>query len=414
MANTDIKWFSFDNTNAPQLTNTWGCLIDVLDACLVTGFGSQLVSNIIILDGVGTATFGSNHNFKQFQVIEFSGSTIPELNKEFKILGITSNKIEFVVNLPDQTITGTISAKLASLGWTKAFTGTQKAVYQAKDKIANPYFLRVDNSRDPVYTTTYAKFAKVGVLESCSGIDDLSGNQAPYLASSPTKNWIGTGSGNSAISGWFKWYYSALNNVSPSTYSEAHTPDEGLRSWVLVGNEKSFYFMPSFLPTSKADYLKNTYGFAVSKKDQRIKQTILAASIKDTSASSTIYYSSALTNLASLSFAGIRNIKSELVNTKFVGHFGAFGSSSGNNETLTLDISDGLLISQVFLKDQSGYFSGELDIIQFIFYDISSQPAISTYSQDDQAYLICQTVFQPENNYGFKRGGWCFNLGELL
>src|SRR5690606_42102502 len=46
MVNTEIKWFSFDNTNAPQFTNTWGCLIDVLDACLVTGFGSQIVSSI--------------------------------------------------------------------------------------------------------------------------------------------------------------------------------------------------------------------------------------------------------------------------------------------------------------------------------------------------------------------------------
>lgn len=217
MANTDIKWFSFDNTNAPQLTNTWGCMIDVLDACLVTGFGSQLVSSLVIEDGVATATFGGSHNFKQFQVVEISGANETILNGEFKILGLSANTIEFLIDLPDQGATGTISCKLASLGWTKAFSGTQKAVYQAKNKIANPYFLRVDNSCDPVYTDSYAKFAKVGMLDACTSIDDLTGNQAPFDPSNPNKNWVGSGSGSSAVAGWFKWQYAVNESAANSS-----------------------------------------------------------------------------------------------------------------------------------------------------------------------------------------------------
>ncbi|MFW1815747.1 hypothetical protein ACG9X6_13965 [Acinetobacter guillouiae] len=287
MANTDIKWFSFDNTNAPQLTNTWGCLIEVLDACLVTGFGSQLVSNITILDGVGTAIFGSNHNFKQFQVIEFNGSTIPELNKEFKILGITSNKIEFVVNLPDQTITETISAKLASLGWTKAFTGTQKAVYQAKDKIANPYFLRVDNSRDPVYTDAYAKYAKVGILDSCNGVDDFGGKQVPFDSSNPNKNWIGTGSGASAFNGWAKWYQAISDYASSSQISESISPTMLFGEWTLIGDNSSFYLISTPIDKGNSTYDKvvstYVYGFGVSEK-KGFRVPFLLAHNRDVSA----------------------------------------------------------------------------------------------------------------------------------
>lgn len=63
-----VKWFSFDNANAPQLTNAWGCLIDV--PCVfniwiwITKHIKSCYSN-----GV-KATFGTTHNFKQFQVVE--------------------------------------------------------------------------------------------------------------------------------------------------------------------------------------------------------------------------------------------------------------------------------------------------------------------------------------------------------
>ncbi len=59
-------------------------MIDVLDACLVTGFGSQLASSLVINDGVGTITFGVSHNIEQFQWIELSGTTLLNLMLSLK------------------------------------------------------------------------------------------------------------------------------------------------------------------------------------------------------------------------------------------------------------------------------------------------------------------------------------------
>ena len=266
MANTDIKWFSFDNTNAPQFTNTWGCMIDVLDACLVTGFGSQITSSLVVENGVGIVTFGSAHNFKQFQVIEISGAADSSLNGEFRILGLTANTIEFSVNAADQIATGSISCKVASLGWTKVFSGENKAVYRAKDTEANPFYLRVDNSLDPVYNTNYAKFAKVGILESCSHIDDFTSNQVPYDAANPNKNWIGT----SAVNGWAKWYHAISDYASSSQISESISPTMLFGEWTLIGDNSSFYLISTPIDKGNSTYDKvvstYVYGFGVSEK----------------------------------------------------------------------------------------------------------------------------------------------------
>ena len=346
MANTDIKWFSFDNTNAPQLSNTWGCMIDVLDACLVTGFGSQLVSSIVIEDGVGVATFGGLHNFKQFQVVEISGANEAALNSEFKILGLTANTIEFLIDLPNQVATGMISCKLASLGWTKAFSGSQKAVYQAKDKAANPFFLRVDNSRDPVYTDSYAKFAKVGMLDACTGIDDLTGNQAPFDPLNPNKNWVGTGSGSTAIAGWFKWQY-AVNESSADSASwfESEGATNGMRHWVLVGNDHCFYLVNK---TTVATALEVPYGFGTVIHEGSPKPFLFGVN-RYATADTTVLTATALGDFSRVDVAALYNHSGALDNKRLHRLYGAFNNapSGTSKNVIKIDLERGYILTPV-------------------------------------------------------------------
>lgn len=291
MANTDIKWFSFDNANAPQLANSWGDLIGVLDACLIEGYGSQIVSSLVVENGVGIASFGSAHNFKQFQVVEISGALNPKLNTEFKIIGLSVNTIEFIVDAADQTEIGAISCKVAPLGWTKVFSGTNKAVYRAKDISANPFYLRVDNSMDPVYNANYAKFAKVGILEECSHIDDFSANQVPYNSGSPNKNWVGTGSGASAVNGWAKWYHAVSETAPTSEISDSSAPANNEKEWMLIGDNSSFYIVCT--PVSKSNVNKHiaayAYGFGVTEK-KNFRVPFLLAHQRNVAVSSTEFF----------------------------------------------------------------------------------------------------------------------------
>ena len=249
VASTDIKFYVHTNTNAPQLTNNFGCMINVLDACLVNGFGSQTVSTLTASGTTVTATYGSAHNFMQYQVIEIAGATQTEYNGEHRILTVPdANTLTFeLAAVPSvTTATGTITCKLPSLNWEKPFSATGKAAYRSKNTLlsARPY-LRVVDALDPAYTATYAKYAKVGIVEDMTDIDTMLGVQAPYNASFPDRNWVGSGSGATAINGWAKWYYARSSNAHSSSGSDASNPPNDNRSWILIGNSDYFYILPS-------------------------------------------------------------------------------------------------------------------------------------------------------------------------
>ena len=228
-------------------------MIDVLDACLVNGFGSQTVSTLTAVGTTVTATFGSAHNFMQYQVIKIVGATQTEYNGEFRILTVpNANSITFQLAAAPSvtTATGTINCSLPSLGWLKPFSGTGKAAYRSSNTLlASRPYLRVIDALDPAYTATYAKYAKVGIVEDMTDIDTMLGVQAPYDSANPNKNWVGTGSGASGVNGWARWYYAASGAVSGGLIN-SQTPAAGNRQWILIGNSDYFYILPTSTVTS--------------------------------------------------------------------------------------------------------------------------------------------------------------------
>lgn len=258
-ASTSVKYYVSSNTSAPQLTNAWGVMIDVLDACLVTGFSSQTVSSLVASGTTVTATFGTAHNYLKYQVVEISGASQSYYNGQFRILSVPSTTtltFELASTPVVTTATGTISCKLPALGFEKKYSGTQKAVYRSQNVTSSRMFLRVDNSLDPVYTTTWAKYAKVTVADSMTDVDTFNGIQAPYDAASPNKNHVGTGTAGNAstiFNGWAKWYYARIN-----TGSDSSTPANGNMTWIIVGDDRGFFFIPHHsLTTGNAGF----YGF---------------------------------------------------------------------------------------------------------------------------------------------------------
>lgn len=253
--NTDVKFYTHTNTGAPQLTNVWGCLIDVLDACLVNGFGSQTVSSLISEDGIATAVFGSQHNFKQGQVVKIVGASPSVFNGEFRILSVPNTSSICFKLQENSTLsaTGIITCSLPSLGWEKTYSDTQKAVYRA-DNGLDPMFLRVDDSCSAGAPVAGAKFAKITVCDAMSGIDSFDGVQMPFDISNPDKNHTLNGS----VHGWFKWYHSTLRNGSNTNFIETGVPTEGVRDWIIVGDKEFFVLLNR---TNMQENLFFTYGF---------------------------------------------------------------------------------------------------------------------------------------------------------
>lgn len=237
-----VKWYSSSFEGAPQLGNNWGDLTTMLDAVLVNGFNTKSVTSIERVGTVATITFPGSHGFKVDQVILVAGSDQADYNGTQRVTGITLTTLTFTVdNSPVTPSTGTVTCKTPGLGFDIAFTGTNKRAYRSPNVLSRRPYLRVDNAQDPVYNATYAKYAKVTMAERMLDIDTFDGAQAPFNPADPTRNHVGTGSGATAIGGWYKWYYARYDYLG-SVPSESNGATAGNRAWVIIGDDRGFYF----------------------------------------------------------------------------------------------------------------------------------------------------------------------------
>lgn len=274
MTDLTVKYFSSGMTGAPQIANNWGDLVTMLDACLVNGFALKAIDTLTVADGIATATISSGHAYRPFQVVEIAGAEQPEYNGQFRVLTATMTTFTYAVTgtpVSPATTAASLSAKVASLGWEKPFSSTHKAAYRSKNPQSPQNILLIDNSlKTPNYTTGWAKWANVGIVEDLSDIDTIVGAQAPYEPNNPTQNWKQV---TASQWGWHKWYH-----ARGGQYESAGDSGGGGRNWVLIGDDRLFFLFC----TNAAGYGwygRNSYCFGdlISFKPGDNYATVLAA-----------------------------------------------------------------------------------------------------------------------------------------
>jgi hypothetical protein len=238
-----VKFFHSAMSGAPVLSNNWGDLIGLLDGCLVTGFNLKTINGITANAGVATASISGGHTYVKDQIVLISGCDQPAYNGERRVTGITANTFTFdVAGNPASPATtqGSISCKVAPLGWEKAFSGTNKAAYRSTDPASPRHYLRVDDDIKQAngfnsYDTSWAKWANVGICENMTDIDTIVGAQAPFDPNNPTQNWKQKENWHF---GWHKWYHGHQSGIENTGDGGA-----GPRNWVLVGDGRLFFLM---------------------------------------------------------------------------------------------------------------------------------------------------------------------------
>lgn len=410
-----VQWFTSDNLGAPKLTNDWGSLLNVIDLCLINGFADQPVTSLQVQDGVGILTFANPHKIQQFQWVQISGADDPALNNEFRVLGVpTGNTLEFLVDSPDQMAAGTILCKLSAAGWEKVFSATNKGVYRAKNAVANPYFLRIDNCLDPAYTTTYAKFAKVGILETCSDIDDIGAVQAPYDAADPTKNWIGTGSGTSAKVGWAKWYHAVGGNYVSNTWTESTiTSIIGDREWTLVATEDSFFILPNVHHNNVADSYRACsviYGFGIF---ENMDMPFLSAYVSYEAVTAS-KYSGANTTFCEDGHSGLillKDMSGDYQNTVFSKTRLVLGANgySGYADVFKLRPGEDIHHTPILCSDKNNFLIGEIPLLRCgLNATPINDPPYTIFSGDGHGYLRRRFI-----GSSLRYGSIIIDLGEI-
>jgi len=232
VVDTSVKHFTSQMTGATTLSGTAGSLIALLDACLKDGFDIKTLSSLTVAGGVATAAYTGAHSATVDSVVLIAGVTggptgFAGLNGEQKITARApaGNSVSFATALPDGTYTGTVTMKMAPLGWTKVYAGTNKAVYKSADPSSSGCYLRVDDSG----TTT----ARVIGYESMTDVDTGAG---PFPSAAQ-------------IAGGGYWAKSTVASAAAT-------------QWMLCGDSKAFFFTNAAALPSNSGYLGTvTRGF---------------------------------------------------------------------------------------------------------------------------------------------------------
>lgn len=208
-----VKRYTSTMTGAPTLNGTVGSLITLLDACLKDGFNSQSVSEATQTGGTATFATSSAHGYAVHDVVAISGAGESAWNDEFRVLTVpdTTHFTAAIASDTASPATGTLSAKIAPLGWTKPFSGTDKGAYLPQSAYVQCYLRVQDDASTP--TSANGRWAKVRGYETMSDVD--------------------TGEG---------LFPTVAQRANALTWIKSEASDAVARAWWLAGDGGIFYF----------------------------------------------------------------------------------------------------------------------------------------------------------------------------
>lgn len=222
---SQVKLFDSSQIGAPSLSGTAGNLISLLDAILINGFNLKTLDGITRSGSIATATCAAGHGYHAYDVVSIAGAAQTEYNGEFVITNVTSTSFDFTVTgTPVSPATGTITAKIAPLGWGKAFAGVNTAAYRASDVTSTRLYLRVDD--------TNAKYANVAGYETMTDVDTGSGQFADTV----------------------------------SVWNKSNTADAVTRPWYIIGDGLAFYLMTAWWANSQTKFEGGFFGDIITYK----------------------------------------------------------------------------------------------------------------------------------------------------
>ncbi|KAB2925881.1 MAG: hypothetical protein F9K25_16480 [Candidatus Contendobacter sp.] len=243
-----VKRYTSTQTGAPTLNGTAGSLVTLLDACLKDGFNSQSISSATQTGGTATVTFSGAHGYAVNDVIAISGANEAAWNDEFRVLTVAdSTHLTFAIDSGTTSpATGTLSAMIAPLGWTKPFSGTNKAAYLPQAQYVQSYLRVLDDSSTP--TSANGRWAKLRGYETMSDVDTGTG---PFPDTTQAAN---------ALTCW-----------------KSSTSDSTARPWWLVGDGGIFYLGIAALASQPGVYGGYAFGDINSLKSGDGYSSLLSA-----------------------------------------------------------------------------------------------------------------------------------------
>lgn len=155
---------------APAMATAVSGALSVLNAALVDGFNVTAPVAVSASGGVVTFTYLVAHGYEDKCWVRVSGAGAAALNADHQCT--VPGSLSFTVSvpgIPDGPVSGSISVRVAPLGWERPFTATDIAVYRSPNVAGTRMYLQVrDNNQGGQITARLRGFesmssATVGV-----------------------------------------------------------------------------------------------------------------------------------------------------------------------------------------------------------------------------------------------------------
>lgn len=205
---TSVFHFMSTDTGAPVLTGAAGAMIDMLYACLVTGYNPKTPTSITRDGAIVTVTFASAHGFRLDQILKISGADQSDYNGVHRIDYVDTLTLRFELDsgvTPTTPATGTFETRVAPAGWERPYTGTNLAAFRSADVDGTQFCLYSDDTNLDTRRTR---------LKGYESMVDISTRYSPFPYSSDDNSWV--------------WWYK---------YSDTTTTVP----WVIVADSRMFY-----------------------------------------------------------------------------------------------------------------------------------------------------------------------------
>jgi len=211
-----VKWYTEAMQGAPTPTDSQhGQLTNLLKKVLITGFGLLAVDSLTYDSGTGevTGTISAGHSYLKDSIILIEGADQTEYNGEQRVTWTSATQFRYVpAVVPAQTAaTGTLSAKVAPIGWEVLFedeTG-EVMILGSTDPDASNIKMRIDNTAFSGWHdgTTQKRLAAVAMVEEVVSLTEYTEV--------------------------YEYYWPATQNY-------------GSKHWELIGDSRIFYYFTRY------------------------------------------------------------------------------------------------------------------------------------------------------------------------
>lgn len=218
---------------APQMNGAAGSngqMLQVLDACLINGFNPQTVTTATKTATSATLTFGVSHGYEVGQLILVSGATDAALNGNHRIISKATNTVT-IDAVGVAVTTGTITTKVAPLGWQSIFGTTDplKRAYRSNSMQSSKTVLYLDMSLPTSHGYNTTNPAKRAMVDMCENMTTLGTQINSYTSAFNNRPTIRNGK---------MFWYQCRGTTKTEAVSVAQN-----RSWIVVGNDKFFFLL---------------------------------------------------------------------------------------------------------------------------------------------------------------------------